>query len=70
MVSYMAFISSREYAMPEVPPSSEDELYQGLVCRRPNGVAFWGVARRFVFLGVGDGESESEVCAGEGEALR
>ena len=53
--------------MPEVPPSSEDELHQGLSRRFPAGVFFLGVTRRFFVCGGGAGESESEALVGEGD---
>ena len=53
--------------MPEVPPSSEDELHQGLSRRFPAGVYFLGVTRHFFVCGGGAGESESEALVGEGD---
>ena len=53
--------------MPEVPPSSEDELHQGLSRRFPAGVFFLGVTRCFFVCGGGAGESESEALVGEGD---
>ena len=53
--------------MPEVPPSSEDELHQGLSRRFPAGVFFLGVTRRFFVCGGRAGETESEALVGEGD---